>query len=91
MPLRRHCGCAGAFAFHSEGQSECADAEPIRPVDTTGAGDTFAGVLTDGLDEAMPFASALQRAVRAASLACLAQGAQAGMPTREQLGTARAD
>jgi ribokinase len=46
--------------------------------------------LANGLDEAMPFTSALQRAVHAASLACLAHGAQAGMPTREQLGTARA-
>jgi ribokinase len=83
-------GAQGAFAFHPEGQSERAEAEPIRPVDTTGAGGTFVGVLANGLDEAMPFTSALQRAVRAASLACLAHGAQAGMPTREQLGTARA-
>jgi ribokinase len=79
-------GAEGAFAFHPEGQSERAEAEPIRPVDTTGAGDTFVGVLANGLDEAMPFTSALKRAVRAASLACLAHGAQAGMPTREQLG-----
>ncbi|MBM6584050.1 ribokinase [Microvirga sp. BT689] len=83
-------GARGAFAFHPDGHSERVEAELIQPIDTTGAGDTFVGVLANGLDEAMPFTSALRRAVRGASLACLAPGAQAGMPTREQLGTTRA-
>lgn len=83
-------GALGAFAFHPDGLSESVKAEPIQPIDTTGAGDTFVGVLANGLDEAMHFTSALQRAVRAASLACLARGAQAGMPCREQLGITRA-
>ena len=83
-------GARGAFASHPDGHSERVEAEPIQPIDTTGAGDTFVGVLANGLNEAMPFTSALQRAVRGASLACLAPGAQAGMPTREQLGTTRA-
>lgn len=82
-------GALGAFAFHPDGHSESVKAEAIQPIDTTGAGDTFVGVLANGLDETMPFKCALERAVRAASLACLAQGAQAGMPTREQLRTIR--
>jgi len=78
-------GARGAFAFHPDGRKDAVPAEPIRPVDTTGAGDTFVGILASGLDEDLPFAMALERACRGASLACLAQGAQAGMPTRQQL------
>ncbi len=78
-------GARGAFAFHPDGRREVAAAEPIRPVDTTGAGDTFVGILASGLDEDIPFGAALARACRGASLACLAHGAQAGMPTREHL------
>lgn len=78
-------GAQGAFAFHPDGRSEKVEAKPIRPVDTTGAGDTFVGILANGLDEALPFTAALERACRGASLACMAHGAQAGMPTREQM------
>jgi ribokinase len=78
-------GARGAFAFHPDGRCETVEAKPIQPVDTTGAGDTFVGILANGIDEALPFRTALERACRGASLACLAHGAQAGMPTREQL------
>ncbi|WP_445503272.1 ribokinase [Microvirga sp. G4-2] len=81
-------GARGAFAFRPDGYSETVEAKPIQPVDTTGAGDTFVGILASGLDEALPLTTALQRACHGASLACLAHGAQAGMPTREQLGIA---
>ena len=57
-------------------------------VDTTGAGDTFVGILASSLDEGLPVTTALERACRGASLACLAHGAQTGMPIREQLGIA---
>ncbi|WP_046866497.1 ribokinase [Microvirga massiliensis] len=80
-------GARGAIAFHPDGHSETVQAKMIRPVDTTGAGDTFVGILASGLDEALPFSTALERACHGASLSCLAHGAQAGMPTREQLGT----
>jgi ribokinase len=78
-------GARGAFAFHPDGNREIAAAESIRPVDTTGAGDAFVGILASGLDENLQFKTALARACRGASLACLAHGAQAGIPTREQL------
>jgi len=78
-------GARGAFAFYPDGHSETVEAKPIRPVDTTGAGDTFVGILASGLDEALPLPTALRRACYGASLACLAHGAQSGMPTREQL------
>ncbi|MGK9166553.1 ribokinase [Inquilinus limosus] len=54
---------------------------PIRPVDTTGAGDTFTGVLAAGLDAGLPLEQALRRASTGAALACLALGAQESMPT----------
>jgi ribokinase len=79
-------GAQGAFAFHPDGSRETAAAEPIQPVDTTGAGDTFVGILASSLDEGLSFTTALERACRGASLACLAPGAQAGMPTRQQIG-----
>lgn len=79
-------GARGAFAFHSDGHREKVEPKPIQPVDTTGAGDTFVGILASGLDEALSLTTALQRACHGASLACLAHGAQAGMPTRQQLG-----
>jgi ribokinase len=78
-------GARGAFAFHPDGRCETVEANRIQPVDTTGAGDTFVGILANGIDEALPFRTALERACLGASLACLAHGAQAGMPTREQL------
>lgn len=79
-------GARGAFAFHPDGRNERVETKSIQPVDTTGAGDTFVGILANGLDEALPLTVALQRACHGASLACLAHGAQAGMPTRKQLG-----
>jgi ribokinase len=79
-------GAQGAFAFHPDGRRETAAADPIQPVDTTGAGDTFVGILASSLDEGLSFTTALERACRGASLACLAPGAQAGMPTRQQIG-----
>ena len=78
-------GAAGAVAFHPDGRHDAAAAEPIVPVDTTGAGDTFVGILASGLDEGLLFPQALQRACRGASLACLAIGAQSSMPGRDAL------
>jgi ribokinase len=78
-------GARGAFAFQPDGTREAVAATPIRPVDTTGAGDTFVGILASGLDENLDFTKALDRACRGASMACLSSGAQAGMPTRERL------
>jgi ribokinase len=56
------------------------DALPIRPVDTTGAGDCFVGVLAAALDRGVPLPAALHRASVAAGLACLAPGAQPSLP-----------
>ena len=52
------------------------------PVDTTGAGDTFVGVLAAALDFGARLEIALRRASAAAGLACLAHGAQTAMPDK---------
>lgn len=75
-------GAAGALAVHADGSRNSAAALKVAAVDTTGAGDTFVGVLAAGLAESLPFKEALDRACYGASLACLTLGAQAGMPDR---------
>lgn len=54
----------------------------VDVVDTTGAGDTFAGALAASLDEGAPLDAALAFAGVAAALSCTAPGARGGMPTR---------
>lgn len=78
-------GARGAYAIARDGVQIHATARPITPVDTTGAGDTFVGVLANGLAEGLEIGRAMERACAAASLSCLTAGAQAGMPQREAL------
>ena len=73
-------GAAGASAFFSDGSRLHFPALAIDPVDTTGAGDTFVGVLAAALDLGASLEAALRRASAAAGLACLARGAQTAMP-----------
>lgn len=56
---------------------------PVVPVDTTGAGDTFCGVLVAALSEGNGLAAALRRACAAAALACTQSGAQSSIPGRD--------
>ena len=73
-------GAAGAMAYPAGGAAFAVPALSIVPVDTTGAGDTFVGVLAAALDGNAPLETALRRASAAAGLACLARGAQTAMP-----------
>ena len=73
-------GAAGSTAFLRDGGRLEIPALAIDAVDTTGAGDTFIGVLAAGLDQGLALQAALRRASAAAGLACLAQGAQTAMP-----------
>jgi ribokinase len=77
-------GAAGAVAVSRDG-AWSASSLKIMPVDTTGAGDCFTGVLAAALDEGQALPEALRRACVAASLACLAVGAQSSQPTRAQI------
>jgi ribokinase len=54
-------------------------------VDTTGAGDAFAGVLAAALDQGHALPAALARASVAAGLACTRIGAQTSQPTAAEI------
>jgi ribokinase len=77
-------GAQGALAFGPEGGQRVA-ALPVEPVDTTGAGDAFVGVLAAALDQGHELGMALRRASVAAGLACTGLGAQTSQPTAAQI------
>lgn len=58
---------------------------PVSPVDTTGAGDTFAGALAAGLDAGEGWDRAMRRALVAAALATTRPGAAEAIPTRDEV------
>ncbi len=62
----------------------------VTVVDTTGAGDTLAGVLAAGLAQGLELKIAAQRAVAAAALSVGAAGARTGMPTGDAIDRALA-
>jgi ribokinase len=68
---------------YAGGAERCgAPALAVEPVDTTGAGDAFVGAFAASIDRGAPIPEALAFAAAAGSLACLAPGAQAGLPRR---------
>jgi ribokinase len=77
-------GSQGAIAYGPDGEMK-AGAPKVRPLDTTGAGDTLNGVLAAGVLEGLPMPSALRRAVTAATLSVTVVGAREGMPTRDAI------
>lgn len=60
----------------------------VDVVDTTGAGDTFAGALAAFLGEGMALGEAMARAAVAGSLACTGEGAQPSFPRRDAIDAA---
>lgn len=77
-------GKQGALACSPEGTWEVKAME-IEAVDTTAAGDAFVGVLAVSLDNGMDLPLALRRASVASGLTCLKKGAQASLPTNQQI------
>jgi len=77
-------GKEGALACSPEGTWQVKAME-IEAVDTTAAGDAFVGVLAVGLDNDMDLPLALRRASVASGLACLNKGAQASLPSSQQI------
>ena len=83
---RRH-GCAAVVTLGPRGVLAVADgtaltaaAPAVRVVDTTGAGDAFAGALAAALDRRAGWPRAIAEGVAAGSLACTVVGAQAALP-----------
>lgn len=54
----------------------------VEPVDTTGAGDACCGVLAAAIEQGMPLAEGLQRALLAGSLAVQSMGCAPSIPDR---------
>jgi ribokinase len=77
-------GAQGAIAV---GRGRAFRASPLRivPVDTTGAGDAFVGVLAAWLDGGADLPEALAAASVAAALTCEGVGAQTAQPTRAMI------
>ncbi len=74
-------GAEGAVAF-AGGEGWTIGTLPITPVDSTGAGDAFVGVLAAALDAGADLPAALRRASVAGALTCLVAGAQPSLPLR---------
>ncbi|TDP72323.1 ribokinase [Roseateles toxinivorans] len=58
---------------------------PVKAVDTTAAGDTFCGALVAALSLGANLAEALRHASAAAALACTRLGAQASIPSYDEV------
>lgn len=78
-------GADGAVASESGGNVIRVSSPKVMPVDTTGAGDTFAGVLAAGLDAGEDLARAMGRAAVAGALACTKEGAQPSFPAKAEI------
>jgi len=75
-------GAEGAVAATRSGAAHARAALAVNPVDTTGGGGCFVGVLASGLDRGLDLAEPMLRATTAASLACTVLGAEPSFPAR---------
>lgn len=77
-------GAQGCLAIGPD-EEQRLPAHPVTVVDTTGAGDTFCGVLVAYLERGAGLRAALQAATVGAALACTRAGAQPSMPSRAEI------
>ena len=80
VTLGQHGCCARA-----DGAFSCQTAFEVTPIDSTGAGDTFCGVLVAALSQGHNLQQALRLASAAGALACTRLGAQAGIPAHTEV------
>jgi ribokinase len=78
-------GSRGAVARDRDGWRHSEPGRPVTVVDTTGAGDTFAGYLAAALAEGSPMPDAMRRATAAAALCVQRRGAVPAVPHREEV------
>ena len=77
-------GEGGVLAF-GDGSPQHVPAFRVAASDTTAAGDAFNGALAVGLTEGRELLSAVRFANAAAAVACTRRGAQASLPTRDEV------
>jgi ribokinase len=78
-------GADGCAVLRDGDPTELVSAIPAQVVDTTGAGDTFTGVLAAAIAEGAGVVSAARRAVVAAGLSVERPGAVPSIPTRAEI------
>jgi ribokinase len=74
-----------ALAERPPAPAERLPAPAVEVRDTTGAGDTFSGVLAAGLARGWELERAARRAVAAAALSVTRPGARGGMPRESEI------
>ncbi len=70
--------------YSDQGEINWLEGHIVKTVDTTGAGDTFVGVLT-GLFNQMPFKNVIKYSNAAAAISTTRVGAQSAMPTLDEI------
>ena len=81
-------GKEGSLAVENTGDVHHAPAHPVTPVDTTGAGDAFVACFALLRASGVGVAESLRAANVAAALSTLVPGAQAGLPTWDEVAAA---
>lgn len=79
-------GALGAVVVDADGATHV-PALPIEPVDPTAAGDAFCGGLADALVRGEGLVDAVRWAVRCGAVAAMRWGAQASLPTTDDVAT----
>lgn len=77
-------GGAGALCCGPDG-AWSVPALPISPVDSTGAGDAFAGTLAANLDQGRPIDEALRWAAVTSGITCRTKGSQNTIPSKDDV------
>ena len=86
-PVLVTLGADGALIADDEGLTPM-PAMPVHVVDATGAGDALNGILAAELARSAPLREAARWAIAGAALSTRLAGAQAGLPTREEIASA---
>jgi len=84
-------GEQGARAFLPDGQAWSIGTLPIKPVDTTAAGDAFVGAFAAAMERGQDLPSALRFGSAAGALACTVAGAQPSLPLQSAIDTSLGD
>ncbi len=78
-------GKLGACHYTLDGKAAHYPAQPRKPVDTTGAGDTFLGAFAAAICSGRSHGEAISFANRASGIAVTRSGAQSAMPTLAEM------
>ncbi|MFJ1767752.1 ribokinase [Amycolatopsis sp. NPDC088138] len=78
-------GGEGCVVLRREQEPKHVNGIPVQVIDTTGAGDTFCGVLAAGLARGLDVEAAARLATAAGALAVTRPGAQTAVPSAEEV------